>query len=767
MKSQSLLTKLIVFASIISIIPVVIVGVFSYVQSSKHIQEKVNHEKVQIIQQVHSNIEQVLMTIHHSITNTIESPLMDDVIRRPLYAEDFSIYRELRQNLSNLRSYDTKVEEVILLNFQENWIVNNSGLSRLSDYEDREAYLSYLNAENDSTWLLLNNQEFSKPMAYGSCENTISLVQKLPARYSEKYGLAFTNIPTCSLADMINVDGLSDEVVITDENYRIIVHRNEELIGTSLVDAGYVSSLDAFTEKSGQFNTDSRDNSYTVTYHKSDFNNWNYISFNSIDMLTAESKKIGWITFFMITFIVITCSLYIWIISKKLYSPVNKLVNYIDGNWPDQDRKKKNELEIIEEHINDLFSSKSNLEIELREHTQQVKSLFIHNLFTGNYKTSEIEEKLEYFQLQSIVNQWRSMVVFTLHIDSLDRSNYESANVEKVAFAVKSLVEDTLNKKDQLQSVWVEETLVTLIGFSEQTPDNIQDTMYDLTETIQSKIKNSLNISVSIGISLPFYELIEAKRGYKEGMEALKHRMKLGKGVIIHFSSINSGKHTVIFDYPKRTEEELLVAVKLADKEKALEQLRIWMEKAFKNTQSPREYQISMMRLLNNLLMLKQEGGVSFQQIEVFHASLYEELLKLQMKEEIEQWFQERLIIPLMKVFSDRRDSQFQNLSEKIIDLIHRNFDSDITLEECAEKLHYNANYLSSVFKQETNYTFSEYLAMYRFKKAKEWLTETNMTVKEIADHLRYKNSQNFIRSFKKQEEMTPGQYREKYKKTS
>ncbi|KHF40235.1 AraC family transcriptional regulator [Halalkalibacter okhensis] len=767
MKSQSLLTKLIVFASIISIIPVVIVGVFSYVQSSKHIQEKVNHEKVQIIRQVHSNIEQVLMTIHHSATNTIESPLMEDVIRRPLIAEDFSIYRELRQNLSNLRSFDTKVEEVILLNFQENWIVNNSGLSRLSEHDDHEAYLSYLNSDHDSTWLLLNNREFVEPFAYGSCENTISLVKKLPAKYSEKFGLAFTNIPTCSLADMINVNGLSDEVVITDENYRIIVHRNEELIGQSLVDAGYINSLEKFTEKSGQFNTDSSENSFTVTYYKSDFNNWNYISFNSIDMLTAESKKIGWFTFFMITFIVLTCILYIWIISKKLYSPVNKLVNYIENNWPDQDRKKKNEIEIIEEHINDLFSSKANLENELREHTQQVKSLFIHNLFTGNYKSTEIEEKLNYFQLQSVVNKWNEMVIFTLHIDSLDKSNYESTDIEKVAFAVKSIVEDTIKKENKLQSVWVEKTLVTLIGFPGKTPDDISDTMYELTETIQSKIKKALNVSVSIGISLSFHELKEAKRGYKEGMEALKHRMKLGKGVIIHFSSINSGKHTVIFDYPKRTEEELLVAVKLADKEKAVEQLKIWMEKAFKNTQSPREYQISMMRLLNNLLMLKQEGGVSFQQIEVFHASLYEELLKLQMKEEIEQWFQDRLIIPLITVFSDRRDSQFQNLSEKIIDLIHHNFDKDITLEECAEKLHYNANYLSSVFKQETNYTFSEYLAMYRFKKAKEWLTGTNMTVKEIADHLRYKNSQNFIRSFKKQEEMTPGQYREKYKKTS
>jgi AraC-like DNA-binding protein len=35
------------------------------------------------------------------------------------------------------------------------------------------------------------------------------------------------------------------------------------------------------------------------------------------------------------------------------------------------------------------------------------------------------------------------------------------------------------------------------------------------------------------------------------------------------------------------------------------------------------------------------------------------------------------------------------------------------------------------------------------------------MPVKEIAAKLRYNNSQNFIRSFRKIEGMTPGQYRE------
>ncbi|MNL86613.1 Helix-turn-helix domain protein [compost metagenome] len=48
---------------------------------------------------------------------------------------------------------------------------------------------------------------------------------------------------------------------------------------------------------------------------------------------------------------------------------------------------------------------------------------------------------------------------------------------------------------------------------------------------------------------------------------------------------------------------------------------------------------------------------------------------------------------------------------------------------------------------------------------AKKWLIETDMTVKEISERLQYQNSQNFIRSFRKQEEMTPGQYRELHRK--
>jgi len=43
---------------------------------------------------------------------------------------------------------------------------------------------------------------------------------------------------------------------------------------------------------------------------------------------------------------------------------------------------------------------------------------------------------------------------------------------------------------------------------------------------------------------------------------------------------------------------------------------------------------------------------------------------------------------------------------------------------------------------------------------AKQWLIETDMKIGDIADRLAYTNPQNFIRFFRKMENMTPGQYR-------
>ncbi|MNC09987.1 HTH-type transcriptional regulator YesS [compost metagenome] len=108
----------------------------------------------------------------------------------------------------------------------------------------------------------------------------------------------------------------------------------------------------------------------------------------------------------------------------------------------------------------------------------------------------------------------------------------------------------------------------------------------------------------------------------------------------------------------------------------------------------------------------------------------------------------------------EKTNEQFRCLSEKIAMIIRSEYDQELSLEIIGERLHYNPNYLSSIFKKEYGMTFSEYLMNYRLEMAKKWLVETDMTIKEIAERLQYHNPQNFIRSFRKKEHVTPGAYR-------
>ncbi|MNV94816.1 HTH-type transcriptional regulator YesS [compost metagenome] len=56
---------------------------------------------------------------------------------------------------------------------------------------------------------------------------------------------------------------------------------------------------------------------------------------------------------------------------------------------------------------------------------------------------------------------------------------------------------------------------------------------------------------------------------------------------------------------------------------------------------------------------------------------------------------------------------------------------------------------------------YIDYLIQLRIDKAKELLTGTNLKIHDIAEQVGYQPSY-FIRLFKKMEDMTPGQYRER-----
>jgi len=241
-------------------------------------------------------------------------------------------------------------------------------------------------------------------------------------------------------------------------------------------------------------------------------------------------------------------------------------------------------------------------------------------------------------------------------------------------------------------------------------------------------------------------------------MEALRNTLKFGPGSIIFYSNLQRETSFFTF-YPRQIENDLFNSIKDGDTDEVDKNLNKLLESLFDEQLSNRQFEIAIVRLLTNLIQLTETLGVNALEFEN-HKSLFDQLYEFRTLPEVVSWFKKMIIEPMMNKAEERTKSQYKNISDEIIHIVQQEFDSDLTLNYIADKLHYNANYLSSIFRKETNMAFSDYLTLFRINKAKKWLEETDITVKEIAEKLNYNNSQNFIRSFRKVEGTTPGKYR-------
>lgn len=82
------------------------------------------------------------------------------------------------------------------------------------------------------------------------------------------------------------------------------------------------------------------------------------------------------------------------------------------------------------------------------------------------------------------------------------------------------------------------------------------------------------------------------------------------------------------------------------------------------------------------------------------------------------------------------------------------------SLADFAARLNYNANYLSRLIKIRTGESFSVLLARYRINRAKRLLSESGLSVENIASETGYSDPSGFYKQFYASLGMTPAEYR-------
>ncbi|WP_240414015.1 helix-turn-helix domain-containing protein [Paenibacillus periandrae] len=740
--------KLFLFCFCIGIVPVITLGYFSYAKSSALLLDKANRSSAESVEQTRLRFEQKMKMVDNTQTQFIGASAVISAMEQRLDSSNYWLYEDLIQSIHRLQTYEFGLAEVYLVNLYQDWILDSRGQSSFEQHYLAKSIDAYVGIPKASFWasMKLPWYEDGNPLQWN-----MALVKKIPNNSIKPMGLLVAILPCIELNKMLPQGGEPGEFYVLDDKLRVIASAHPEQVGIDLSKEPVIGQIQGEQLEANQFQTDIGNDAYGITYRKSSYNGWTYVNKIHIRDIKQESRAIGWLT------IAICLSLLLFLLllsfqgSRQLYRPIRRLYDIIlkDPDTPKLSPR-KDELSWIESKLHMLLSNQAQM-------SHQLKEFFVHKLLQGAVGANEIMERSDSLGLSS----WKSIRVLCVRIDTMESTNYKESDRDLLLFAIHNITSELIAAELRLPPVVINEFQVTVIGSHAELAEESKAEAYGQGKAIQTAIQDYLKLSVSIGISSAITHPADMPGAFLEAKEALAYGVRLGYESILFLEDMHSPLMTVPVTFPQHIVSELTEQIRLLDEGRANLLIEEFMVVVANKSISHQEFQLYLMRLLVELLRLYQDNGGQMQDLVLNEKAVVSEMFLLKSNKEIVVWFQTSVIRPLIAHIEQRRDSLYTSISDQILTIIHSEFDTPLTLELCGVRLSYHPEYVGRVFRKETGFAFGEYLSGYRLQIAKKWLVETDMTVTEISERLMYNKPQNFIRYFRKMEQVTPGQYRE------
>jgi two-component system response regulator YesN len=272
-----------------------------------------------------------------------------------------------------------------------------------------------------------------------------------------------------------------------------------------------------------------------------------------------------------------------------------------------------------------------------------------------------------------------------------------------------------------------------------------------LAEMILVKARTDHPFTVAIGFARPLPLLSES---YKDAREKIKTRLLFGGNQVISETATSSGEQT---QYPEEIEKMITKAVRFGDCGQVQTAVGKMFDIVASHLTSPEAWQYLSYHLLELACGILTDLEVfSKERVSFFEKSA--EIPNLSSAEDIRYFVTENLVEIATIIHSMNTGPSIA--TRKAISYINENYANRIALQDVAHYTCLSPNYLSQLFKQETGKSFLEYLTHCRVEAAKKLLVQSNLTISEIAFKLGYDMPSYFSEVFKKNEDLTPSQYR-------
>ena len=296
--------------------------------------------------------------------------------------------------------------------------------------------------------------------------------------------------------------------------------------------------------------------------------------------------------------------------------------------------------------------------------------------------------------------------------------------------------------------------LAVLVPYERERMDyNERIDLIDRTRELVRHMRKKTNINFRIGIGR-VGELREMAVSYNEALNALS----ITTGSVAHADDLPIGCDYA-GDYPVHLEKRLFEEVEKGEVNHARTTAGSFFD--WMGDSNPHNLMEIRLKVLEFVLWAEHiaydKGGMTYQ-----FGSRQDYLPTLVKTDELDilkTWFQEK-IADASRNSLGKREEKSNSIIEMSKEYIRNNFNKDISLDEVSRVANISPYYFSKIFKEGTGQNFIEYLTGIRMEKAKELLSTTEYSMKEICSMCGYSDPNYFSRSFKKNVGVTPTEYK-------
>ena len=114
----------------------------------------------------------------------------------------------------------------------------------------------------------------------------------------------------------------------------------------------------------------------------------------------------------------------------------------------------------------------------------------------------------------------------------------------------------------------------------------------------------------------------------------------------------------------------------------------------------------------------------------------------------------------LSKIFHFGSADSSDLLVEKLKQYLESHYQENVSLKMLEDEFYFNASYISRIFKIKTGENYSDYLLRLRICRAKELLSTSNYSIRQISEMVGFGSSKYFSKVFKDMEGIQPITYR-------